>query len=63
MQWSNLPPEKRKIGAENIIQNRPAVKTYASHAKTPLDAWKCLFSDDIIKIIVDNTNIKLISAL
>ena len=32
------------------------------HAKTPLDAWKCLFSDDIIKIIVDNTNIKLISA-
>lgn len=42
---------------QNIVLHLPGSKGVAKQAETPLQAWQCFFTDDIIQKITDYTNI------
>lgn len=52
--WSLSPPEQR--GRRSQILHTPATKGNAMNAKTPIDAWSVLFSEQIVNIIIKHTN-------
>lgn len=52
----NAPPRNVRTRAHNIVTHLPGVKGDARLAKTPLECWKNFFTDDILEIIVRNTN-------
>lgn len=43
----------------NIIMHLPGVKAYAKNAKTTLECWQLSFDEDILNIIVTNTNLRI----
>lgn len=55
--WSKNPPSQRvRSRSHNLIRKLPGVVGAAKSARTPLECWSCLFSDDILNIIVQYTN-------
>ncbi|KAJ8944236.1 hypothetical protein NQ314_009513, partial [Rhamnusium bicolor] len=59
--WSKEAPSGRKTLSHNIITVLPGLKGPARQNRptSPLEAWKLLFTDDMIQIIVQFTNIKI----
>ena len=56
LQWSCVPPKPSTINAENRKSNSSVVKPVAMHAVTPLDCFSLFLSDEILDIIVLQTN-------
>lgn len=46
-----------RTAAKNIIMKLPGNTSYSKDVTTPLDSWLLIFDKDMIKIIVDSTNI------
>ncbi|KAJ8972604.1 hypothetical protein NQ314_000095 [Rhamnusium bicolor] len=59
--WSKEAPSGRKTLSHNIITVLPGLNGPARQNRptSPLEAWKLLFTDDMIQIIVQFTNIKI----
>lgn len=59
--WSKVPPSQSRVPAHNIIIHLPGLKGPA-RTKTemsPLEAWSCLFTEDMIDLILEHTNEKI----
>lgn len=52
--WERAPLKERK--EQHIIIHPSGVKPYGQQAKTILDCWSLFFSDEILNMIVENTN-------
>ncbi|KAJ4451676.1 hypothetical protein ANN_03146 [Periplaneta americana] len=63
--WSATEPNRnRRTPAHNIVMKVPTLKGKAKNlgnSCNPLQAWECLFTDDIITEIVIHTNEKISS--
>ncbi|KAL3287925.1 hypothetical protein HHI36_002381 [Cryptolaemus montrouzieri] len=56
--WKEKKPNPRvRRGAHNICMRLPGVIGNAKNASSPYERWKNIFTDDILHIIVTNTNI------
>lgn len=56
--WEKHPGNKKvRTRAENIIKHLPGVKPAALHLYNPSQLWGCFFSDEVLQVIVENTNI------
>ncbi|XP_046405017.1 piggyBac transposable element-derived protein 4-like [Ischnura elegans] len=50
------PAAARRIQCHNIITHLPGVRGEAKNAKTILQCWECLFSTEMLELIVESTN-------
>lgn len=50
------PPQNIRTPARNIVIHLPGVKAAAKNATTPIQAWNCLFDNDMLYHIVSCTN-------
>lgn len=56
--WKFVEPiQTVRTRRENIVTHLPGTKGAAKQANTPLKAWQCFFSDEVLQKIVDYTNI------
>ncbi|XP_073509360.1 uncharacterized protein [Phyllobates terribilis] len=55
-QWNKKPLQKKRREPQNIITHLPVVIGIASNAKTAVEFWNSLFTDDILDSIVTYTN-------
>lgn len=55
----DLPNKNVRTRQSNIVVRLPGVKQYAKSARSVLDCWNLFFSDNILNIIVENTNKKI----
>ncbi|XP_073532700.1 succinyl-CoA:glutarate CoA-transferase isoform X2 [Phyllobates terribilis] len=55
-QWNKKPLQKKCREPQNIITHLPAVIGTASNAKTAVECWNSLLTDDILDSIVTYTN-------
>lgn len=56
--WSTKVPNSRiRRGNSNILRHLPGSVGEAKNASTPYESWKCIFTDDLLEMIVNNTNI------
>ena len=55
--WTTKKPaQKIRQGPQNIVPNRPGVKSEYRGKVQPLDAWSTFIDEDIIQLIVTYTN-------
>lgn len=55
--WRKTKPVTNvRTRAHNIISHLPGVKGSAKEAKSPLDCWKSQITNDMLELIVTNTN-------
>lgn len=55
--WKNQPPTQRgRQNTANILSGTPGVNRAARGAQSPLDAWNCMFNDEMMNIVVTHTN-------
>lgn len=55
--WNKIPRQRRvRKGSHNIIIHLPGVIGEAKSAKTPIECWNSLFTDDILNDIAKYTN-------
>ncbi|KAK9716820.1 Transposase IS4 [Popillia japonica] len=60
--WAKNPPRRDgRTPAHNIVTHLPGLKGPArlANPQSPLQAWKLLFTDEILEIILDHTNAKI----
>ena len=43
----------------NILTGTPGVNRRAKNLTSSVDAWKCMFTDDMLDIVVEHTNEKI----
>lgn len=56
--WSKIPPSSSvRTRAHNIILHLPGVKQSARWANSPIECFSLFFTDDIMDLLVINTNI------
>ena len=55
-QWNKSPPPQRKIPQVNILRQRSGVGRPADGIQTEKDAFQLLFTEEMISIIVRETN-------
>lgn len=56
--WSKKKPNTRvKRASHNVLMHLPGVIGEARNASSPLECWKCIMSEEMIKMIVNYTNI------
>jgi hypothetical protein len=55
--WYKTPPPHSRTKAHNIFTNKPGPKGAAKNAKTIIDTWRLMITDDILELIVKYTNI------
>ncbi|KAJ8960119.1 hypothetical protein NQ314_006100 [Rhamnusium bicolor] len=61
--WKKHFPSKNvRSRSENIITYLPGVKGDTKKLKSPIDIWKCFIDDDILDMIVENTNKTILTA-
>lgn len=58
MQWSKIPYPQTRRGTSNIIRKKAGLTTYSSNFTTELEAFLLFFSEDLMEIIVVETNKK-----
>jgi len=60
-QWKKHPISQRvKTRAKNIVTDLPGIKGRArSSSNNILDIWSCFFTDDILNILVEHTNLSI----
>ncbi|KAJ8949217.1 hypothetical protein NQ314_008277 [Rhamnusium bicolor] len=51
-----FPPKNMRTRSENIITHLPGVKGDIKKLKSPIDIWKCFVDNEILDMIVENTN-------
>lgn len=57
----HCPPKKSvRTRQSNIVLRLPGVKPYGKDAKTPLDCWNLFIDQQILDIIVENTNLYIL---
>ena len=56
-QWNKKPPPASRTRAHNIITVLPGCKGPAIDVRTPMDALLLFLTDDLISLLVDNTNL------
>lgn len=55
--WNKNPPSQRvRSKSHNLIRKLPGVIGAARMAKTPFECWSCIMDDEIMGIIVQQTN-------
>lgn len=55
--WTMRPPSTaRRTKSHNIVVHLPGVKGEAKKAKTVLECWECLFTEDILETMIKYTN-------
>lgn len=55
--WNRSPPPRSvRRGSHNLITHLPGVKGNARVAKTVVDCWNCLFTEEMLDMIVRYTN-------
>ncbi|XP_049790133.1 piggyBac transposable element-derived protein 4-like [Schistocerca nitens] len=55
--WNKKPPKKRRrLAPHNIVTRLPGVIGHAKNAKTAVECWNALFTEDILDAIVRYTN-------
>lgn len=52
----NVPLQRVCSKPHNLICNLPGVKGTTRMAKTPLKCWSCVMDDEILSIILQQTN-------
>ncbi|KAJ8951045.1 hypothetical protein NQ314_007745 [Rhamnusium bicolor] len=61
IRWKkHFPPKNVRTRSGSTIIHLPEVKGDTKKLKSPIDIWKCFIYDDILDMIVENTN-KIIS--
>lgn len=56
--WKKHCPNKCvRTRRENIIVRLPGVKNFGKNAKTHLECWSLFFTDEMLGVIVENTNL------
>uniref|UniRef100_UPI00358EC232 uncharacterized protein n=1 Tax=Myxine glutinosa TaxID=7769 RepID=UPI00358EC232 len=58
-QASHLPQARGRQNIANALAGIPGVNRNARHADTPVKAWGCFFSDDMLAVVLTNTNKKI----
>uniref|UniRef100_UPI00358F0E78 uncharacterized protein n=1 Tax=Myxine glutinosa TaxID=7769 RepID=UPI00358F0E78 len=58
--WETAQPQARgRQNIANVLAGIPGVNRNARHADTPVKAWGCFFSDDMLAVVLTNTNKKI----
>ena len=60
--WSTKQPSSMHTGrqaAMNVMVDQPGVRPEHRNATEPIDAWELLFDQEMIDLIVENTNVKI----
>ncbi|CAK1583894.1 unnamed protein product [Parnassius mnemosyne] len=59
--WSKVPPSRSRVPAHNIIIHLPGLRGPAlvKNEISPLEAWSCIFTEDMIELILQHTNEKI----
>ncbi|XP_017781814.1 PREDICTED: uncharacterized protein LOC108566449 [Nicrophorus vespilloides] len=60
--WKN-PASNVGLSLQNIVCDLPVVKGVAEHGKFVLDCWSAFFDDDMLNLIVLNTNVYIFSKM
>ncbi|KAK9729947.1 Transposase IS4 [Popillia japonica] len=56
-QWNkHCPSKKVRTRKANIVKHLPGVANCAKHTKSVLETWDLFFPEEILRIIVENTN-------
>ena len=56
--WKKTEPTQSiRTRRQNIVTHLPGTKGAARQADTPLKAWQCFFTDELLQTIVEYTNI------
>lgn len=55
--YRKKPNQKKRIGIQNKVTEKPGVQHEARNAKNEIDAWNLFISEKIIETIVNCTNI------
>ena len=59
IEWSNQPPNTRgRQTSSNVTTGRIGMRGQAKTAKKPWEAWELFFTDEMLSLIVANTNKK-----
>ena len=57
--WTKtLPVQRKRRSGCNILKSTPGLTAYSRHVSKPLEAFKCLLSDDIMHMLSTATNQK-----
>lgn len=51
-----MPPQNVRTISHNLVTHLPGVTVRARGKNTPIDCWKCFFDEEVVDIIVENTN-------
>ena len=55
-----IPPRQNsRIRIHNILTHLPSVKSAAKHATTPAEAWETFFTEEMLQLIVEYTNLEI----
>lgn len=58
--WKNKPSTQRgRQNMANILTGTPGVNRRVQNLTSPVDAWKCMFTDDMLDMVVEHTNKKI----
>ena len=57
--WETIPPRQNsRTRIHNIVTHLLGVKSAAKRAATPTEAWKTFFTEEILQLIVEYTNLE-----
>ena len=58
--WKTIPPwQNSRNRIHNIVTHLPTVKSAAKHATTLIEAWETFFTEEILQLIVEYTNLEI----
>lgn len=52
----HIPVKNVRTRSENLVTRLPGVRSVVKNLKSLLEIWKYFFSDEVLDIIVENTN-------
>ena len=58
--WKTMPPRQNsRTRIHNIVTHLPGVKSATKHATTPIEAWETFFTEEMLQLIVEHTNLEI----
>ena len=58
--WKTIPPRQNsRTRIHNIVTHLPGVKSATKHATTPIEAWETFFTEEMLQLIVEYTNLEI----
>jgi hypothetical protein len=61
--WTNKPPPATRQPPDNILTTDRRLSAQAQAAVTPKQHWECFFTDEILELIVEYTNMKIAESI